>query len=258
MRKKIVAGNWKMNKTLPEAQWLTAEIIGIYAQEINKENLTLIIAPNHTQLAIVGKQIADTGIALAAQDCHQATQGAYTGEVSAAMLQSVGTQYVIVGHSERRQYFGENEALLKQKVDACLAHNLVPIYCYGETQIQRENGSFFEIIKNQLHGALAHLAPAQAALLVLAYEPVWAIGTGLTATPAQAQEVHAFSRELLRNMFGNDIANQIPILYGGSVKPSNAPEIFGQTDIDGGLIGGASLLSRDFIDIAKAASIANN
>ncbi len=252
MRKKIIAGNWKMHKNIAEAQWLAAEIIGIYTQEISSD-VQLIIAPNFTQLHTLGKQIAGTKIALAAQNCHEAAQGAYTGEVSAEMLASVGVSYVILGHSERRQYFAENDATIREKVNACFMHQLTPIYCFGETKHERENGSFFEVMERQITTALSHLSPAQASGLVLAYEPVWAIGTGLTATPEQAQEVHAFSRDLLSKMFGAEVANSIPILYGGSVKPSNAASIFSQADIDGGLIGGAALNPRDFIDIAKAA-----
>jgi triosephosphate isomerase len=188
-----------------------------------------------------------------AQNCHQADAGAFTGEISAIMLQSIGASHVILGHSERRQYFGEDNALLAQKVSTVLRNKLTPIFCIGETLDQRNNNTHFQIIKRQLEEGLFHLSLDEFDnQVILAYEPVWAIGTGLTATPAQAQEVHAFIRKALATKYGEKIATNTSILYGGSCNPKNASELFAQADIDGGLIGGASLKSRDFIDIVKA------
>ncbi len=188
---------------------------------------------------------------IGAQNIHQAESGAYTGEISASQVKSVGASHVILGHSERRAYFGETDTLLASKVDIALKHSLIPIFCIGETKEERESGAFFDVIKTQLAAGLFHLSKEAFGAVVLAYEPVWAIGTGLTASPEQAQEVHNFIRKVLADHYGQEVADDTSILYGGSCNPSNAKELFAQADIDGGLIGGASLKSRDFIDIAK-------
>lgn len=191
-------------------------------------------------------------IHIGAQNCHYADAGAFTGEISPSMLRSVGAQYVIVGHSERRQYFGEDNSLLAKKVDAVLRNSLQPIFCIGETLDQRNGNTYFQTIKKQLEEGVFHLSAIDFAEVILAYEPVWAIGTGLTATPGQAQEIHAFIRKEIGAKYGGEIANDTSILYGGSCNPKNAAELFAQPDIDGGLIGGASLKSRDFVDIVKS------
>jgi len=197
----------------------------------------------------LSKNVANVNIG--AQNIHQAESGAYTGEISASQVKSVGASHVILGHSERRAYFGETDALLASKVDIALKHDLTPIFCIGETREERESGAFFDVIKTQLTDGLFHLSKEAFTSVVLAYEPVWAIGTGLTASPEQAQEVHKFIREVLADQYGQEIADNTSILYGGSCNPGNAKDLFAQADIDGGLIGGASLKSRDFIDIAK-------
>ena len=192
-----------------------------------------------------------TKVSVGAQNAHQAEAGAYTGEISAKMIASVGAEYVILGHSERRQYFGESNELLAQKTDTVLKHGLSPIFCIGETLQERESGAYFDVIKQQLTEGIFHLDAESFAKLVIAYEPVWAIGTGVTASAEQAQEIHAFIRLEIAAKYGQTVANAITILYGGSCNPKNAPELFAKPDIDGGLIGGASLKSRDFVDILK-------
>lgn len=251
MRKKIVAGNWKMNKDAVEAMGLTSEIVNIHRDEI-MHNTEVVIIPPFVHLHGLYNLIKDSKVKLGAQNCSEHESGAYTGEVSAAMLKSYNVQYVIVGHSERRQYFGETNALLAKKVDKVLAHGMLPIYCCGETLDERNAGNHFSVIESQVSEGLFHLSNEQMKNVVIAYEPVWAIGTGVTASNEQAQEVHAFIRNLLTKQYGNEIAQGITIQYGGSVKPDNAAELFAQPDIDGGLIGGASLKSRDFIEIIKA------
>jgi triosephosphate isomerase len=202
-----------------------------------------------SSVAKLGSTVSN--LAVGAQNIHQAAAGAYTGEISASQVKSVGAEYVILGHSERRAYFGETDELLAKKTDIALENDLTPIFCIGETKEERESGRFFDVIKTQLTNGLFHLDAKQFASIVLAYEPVWAIGTGLTATPEQAQEVHAFIRETLAAQYGQEVADNTTILYGGSCNPSNASTLFSQPDIDGGLIGGASLKSRDFVDIIK-------
>jgi len=249
MRKKIVAGNWKMNTDYSEGISLFSEIVNIVRDEKKGDQIAIICAP-YIHLNSLTKLGGDT-VKIGAQNCHQNESGAYTGEISAKMIKSVGCEYVIVGHSERRQYFAESDALLAEKTKIALANNLVPIFCIGETLDERNNGNFFEILKGQLENALFDLEEADFSKVVLAYEPVWAIGTGLTATAAQAQEVHEFIRAEVSEKYGDAVAESTSILYGGSCNPKNAAELFAQKDIDGGLIGGASLKSRDFADIVK-------
>ncbi|MGJ1198086.1 triose-phosphate isomerase [Sphingobacterium spiritivorum] len=251
MRKKIVAGNWKMNLDYQSGVSLFSEIVNMVKDEVIGQQEVVICSPA-IHLYSLG-QLAHTAVnvSVGAQNIHQAESGAYTGEISAAQVKSVGADYVILGHSERRAYFGETDELLAEKVNIALKHGLKPIFCIGETKEERESGKFFDIIKTQLEKGLFHLSAEQFGQVVLAYEPVWAIGTGLTASPEQAQEVHAFIRETLANQYDQQLADDTTILYGGSCNPSNAPDLFSQKDIDGGLIGGASLKSRDFTDIVK-------
>jgi triosephosphate isomerase len=250
MRKKIVAGNWKMNMDYAEGVSLFSEIVNMVRDEKKGDQQAIICAP-YIHLNSLAK-LGGTTVQIGAQNCHQNESGAYTGEISAKMIKSVGCNYVIIGHSERRQYFAENDLLLAEKTKAALAHDLIPIFCIGETLDERNNGDYFEVIKSQLTNGVFDLTATEFAKIVIAYEPVWAIGTGLTASSDQAQEVHAFIRAEIAAKFGSEIAEGTSILYGGSCNPKNAAELFAQQDIDGGLIGGASLKSRDFTDIVKA------
>jgi len=250
MRKKIVAGNWKMNMDYSEGLSLFSEIVNMVRDEKKGDQQAIICAP-YIHLNSLAK-LGGTTVHIGAQNCHQNESGAFTGEISAKMVKSVGCSYVIIGHSERRQYFAENDLLLAEKTKAALAHDLIPIFCIGETLDERNNGDYFEVIKSQLTNGIFDLPAADFAKVVVAYEPVWAIGTGLTASSDQAQEVHAFIRAEIAAKFGAEVAEGISILYGGSCNPKNAAELFAQPDIDGGLIGGASLKSRDFTDIVKA------
>ena len=249
MRKKIVAGNWKMNTDYAEGISLFSEIVNIVRDEKKGDQIAVICAP-FIHLNSLSKLGGDT-VKIGAQNCHQNESGAFTGETSAKMIKSVGCEYVIIGHSERRQYFAESDALLAEKTKIALSHGLIPLFCIGETLDERNNGNFFEILKGQLENGVFGLDEADFAKVVIAYEPVWAIGTGLTATAEQAQEVHAFIRSELVYRYGEEVAEDTSILYGGSCNPKNAAELFAQKDIDGGLIGGASLKSRDFADIVK-------
>jgi triosephosphate isomerase len=252
MRKSIVAGNWKMNMGLKEGIALFSEISELVKAEV-KGNQGVIVCPPFIHISsLVQSLTANDKLAVGAQNCHQSDSGAFTGEVSASMLSSAGAAYIIIGHSERRLYFSESNAQLAQKLDAVLKNNLIPIFCIGETLEQRNDGSYFDVIKSQLAEAAFHLAEADFSKLVIAYEPVWAIGTGLTASPEQAQEIHAYIRTLVAGKYNSNLANDLTILYGGSCNPKNASELFAQPDIDGGLIGGASLKARDFVDIIKA------
>lgn len=253
MRKKIIAGNWKMNKTADEAMALTSEIVNIYDSEVNSDTGVIIIPP-YVHLSGVNNLLKGSKVALGAQDCSAHASGAYTGEISTAMIKSYNAQYVIVGHSERRQYHNETNDLLAKKVDAALNDELTPIYCCGETLEQREAGDHFTVNASQISEGLFHLNADDFSKVVIAYEPVWAIGTGVTASSDQAQEVHAHIRKTIANKYGDEIAQNTTIQYGGSVKPANAKELFAQPDIDGGLIGGAAMVARDFIDIIKAMS----
>ncbi|MBN8697010.1 MAG: triose-phosphate isomerase [Bacteroidetes bacterium] len=249
MRRKIVAGNWKMNKELAPGMELVTEIVASNtAQDVLK-----IIAPPFIHLAAVADKIkGKSDFAVAAQNCHQAENGAFTGEISAGMIASCGANYVIIGHSERRQYFGENAQLLAQKVNTALAQNLTPIFCLGEQIEQRNANTHLETVKQQLKDALFHLPAADFSKLIIAYEPVWAIGTGVTATSHQAQGMHNFIRSEINKKYGKEVSENISILYGGSCNPQNAKELFACMDVDGGLIGGASLKAADFIAIANS------
>ncbi len=251
MRKKIVAGNWKMNMDYTSGVSLFSEVINMVNDEVRGEQEVVVCPPfvHLHSLAQLANQ--NVKISIGAQNCHQAESGAYTGEVSSSMIKSVGAEYVILGHSERRQYFGETNELLAKKTDAVIKNGLLPIFCIGETLEERNNNIHFDIIKKQLTEGVFHLGAEDFAKVVLAYEPVWAIGTGVTASKEQAQEVHAFIRKQIEARYGDAIAENTTILYGGSCNPTNAPELFAQPDIDGGLIGGASLKSRDFTDIVK-------
>ncbi|MDT8415181.1 MAG: triose-phosphate isomerase [Flavobacteriaceae bacterium] len=250
MRTKIVAGNWKMNKNVSESKSLTLDIIA----NLNAQSQTrVIVSPPATNLATVADTAQGSKVEVAAQNMHQATSGAYTGEISADMIKSTGVEIVILGHSERREYFHEDDALLAEKVNTALAAKLEIIFCFGEKLEERKAGKHFEVVKSQLSNALFHLHTDAWKSIILAYEPVWAIGTGETASPEQAQEMHAFIRQTLTEKYGASVAEDVSILYGGSVKPENAVEIFSKPDVDGGLIGGASLKAADFLAIVNAA-----
>jgi triosephosphate isomerase len=251
MRKKIVAGNWKMNKTAAEAEVVASELKGILAGQ--KISASVIICAPFPYLPALSTVTADSVIEIGAQNCSNHEWGAYTGEVSAPMIKSIGVPYVIIGHSERRQYFGEDGALLAAKVDAVLKQELTPIFCCGEPLEIREAGTQNELVCRQVTESLFHLSAEQLKKVVIAYEPVWAIGTGKTASAAQAQEMHAVIREHLTAKYGAAVAAEISILYGGSVKADNARELFSCPDVDGGLVGGASLKAREFADIVLAA-----
>lgn len=251
MRKKIVAGNWKMNLDYNEGLALFSEIINMVKDEATGTQEAVICSPFIHIHSLVQLSKGYSKIAVGAQNAHQEEKGAYTGEISAKMIKSTGAAYVILGHSERRQYFGESNALLAKKTDTALKNDLRPIFCIGETLQEREANTHFDVIKTQLVEGVFHLDAEQFAKLVIAYEPVWAIGTGVTATSAQAQEIHEFIRKEIAAKYSQEVADATTILYGGSCNPANAAELFAQADIDGGLIGGASLKSRDFTDIVK-------
>jgi len=251
MRKNIVAGNWKMNMDFEQGVSLFSEIVNMVKDEVRGEQEVVVCSPFIHLPALAKLSAPVANVAIGAQNIHQAESGAYTGEISASQVKSTGASYVILGHSERRAYFGETDALLAEKVNTALKHDLKPIFCIGETKEERESGAFFDVIKTQLSNGLFHLSVEQFKSVVLAYEPVWAIGTGLTASPEQAQEVHAFIRETLSAQYGQELADNTSILYGGSANPGNAESLFSQPDIDGGLIGGASLKSRDFLEIIR-------
>lgn len=250
MRKKIVAGNWKMNMTTAEA---TALVNALKEDLANFRDVEVVLCPPFTALATVSELVHDTHLDLGAQNMHWAKSGAYTGEISAGMLRELYCHYVILGHSERRQYFGETDAIVNRKTQAALASSLHPIVCVGETLQEREAGKVEEVITTQVQGSLAGLSAKELLDSVIAYEPVWAIGTGKTATSDQAQEVHALIRQILTKAYDATVAQGVRIQYGGSVKPSNAKELFSMPDIDGGLIGGAALDAKSFIDIVRAA-----
>ena len=249
MRKKIVAGNWKMN-TLPAEGVTLAKGVAAGKGEVC-DCVNFIVCPPFTHLQSVVETLKGTNIAVGAQDCATETKGAYTGEVSAEMIAALGCEYVILGHSERRQYYGETSETLNKKMARAYENNLIPIYCVGENLEEREANRHFEVCKQQLEEVVFNLTEEQFAKLVIAYEPVWAIGTGKTATAEQAEEIHAYIREVLRSKFGA-AAEECAILYGGSCKPSNAGEIFSKENVDGGLIGGAALKAEDFLGIGKA------
>ena len=247
MRKHIVAGNWKMNTTVAEGVELAKAVVAASAEV--PSDVKLIIAPPFTHLYPVAEVVKGTSVGLSSQNCADHVKGAYTGEVAVNMISGLGAEYVILGHSERREYYGETDATLVEKVKLALAEGLSPIFCIGEKKEEREAGRHFEVVTEQVKNVLFELTEEQMAKVIVAYEPVWAIGTGLTATAEQAQEIHAEIRKVLAEKFGA-LAEEISILYGGSCKPSNAKELFACPDIDGGLIGGAALKAEDFIGIA--------
>ncbi|MCK9616208.1 MAG: triose-phosphate isomerase [Lentimicrobiaceae bacterium] len=251
MRKKIVAGNWKMHKTFTEAEDLIFEIDeALNNLPEQKAEVILCIPFPYLELAV---DIAMDGkFFVGAQNIHDKDYGAYTGEISATMLRSLDVDYVIIGHSERRTYFHEDDAFLYAKVLSALKNDIYPIFCFGEILSQREAAMHFEIIKSQLENTVFHLSSEEFSKIILAYEPVWAIGTGVNASPEQAQEIHAYVRKLVAEKFGEKIAEDTVILYGGSCNPSNAASLFSQTDVDGGLIGGASLKADDFVKIVNS------
>ncbi|MGB0839384.1 MAG: triose-phosphate isomerase [Chitinophagales bacterium] len=252
MRNKIVAGNWKMNKTLSAAQDLGRALV-VALKDVNlSDNNKVVICPTAPMLQAVGSIVSDSSIALGGQNCHFKESGAYTGEVSPSMLTSVGAQYVLLGHSERRQYFAESNELIKAKLDTALAGGLQVIFCCGESLSQRESGVHFDFVAAQIKETLYHLdAATLTANVVIAYEPIWAIGTGVTASAEQAEEMHAFIRQQIANQYSHTTAEAISILYGGSCKPHNAAELFANPNVDGGLIGGASLKADAFTAIIE-------
>jgi triosephosphate isomerase len=251
MRKKIIAGNWKMNKTAGEGEALANAI----KRDLSAETkVDVVLCPAFTAISAVSQAVSGSQIAIGAQNMHWEAEGAYTGEISAAMLRDLYCRYVILGHSERRQYFGETDASVNKKTHAALAAGLKPIVCVGETLEEREADQIESVITTQINGGLAGLTSAQLKNVIIAYEPVWAIGTGKTATPEQAQDVHAMIRGLLAKLSDKATADSVRIQYGGSMKPGNAAELLSKPDIDGGLIGGAALDAQSFIEIVKAAA----
>ena len=250
MRKNIVAGNWKMNTTVPEGVELAKGVNE--ALKATKANCDVVIAVPATHLVAVNQVIDANLLGLGAENCADHKSGAYTGAVSAAMVASTGAKYVILGHSERRQYYHETAEILKEKVVLALANGLTPIFCIGEVLEERENGTYFDVVKDQVEGSLFDLSAEDFGKIVLAYEPVWAIGTGKTATADQAQEIHAFIRKTIADKYGAEVAENTSILYGGSCKPTNAKELFAKPDVDGGLIGGAALKADSFMGIVDA------
>ena len=248
MRRKIVAGNWKMNNDLSETEILLNDLI----KQVPNTHARIMVAPTYVNLFHAFNGLKGHNVEVIAQNMHQEAKGAYTGEISAKMLKSVGVKTVILGHSERRAYFGETDELLAKKVDAALANELEIVFCFGEELEDRKSGNHFNIVESQLKNALFHLDATAWKNIILAYEPVWAIGTGETASSDQAQEMHAFIRKTIAEKYGQEIANNTSILYGGSCKPSNAKELFAMEDVDGGLIGGASLVAEDFIGIINS------
>lgn len=247
-RKLIIAGNWKMNKTVAEALALVNDLKRELA---HVKEVDIVVCPPFTALESVSKAILDSNIRLGAQNMNENNFGAYTGEICAAMLKEFSVRYVILGHSERRQYFGETDAIVAKKVRAAHAAAIKPIVCVGETLAEREAGHTEKVLEKQVRGCLTGLTPDQMEETIIAYEPVWAIGTGRNATPDQAEEAHAFIRKLIATMFGDAVARRVRIQYGGSVKPSNARELMSQPDVDGALVGGASLEARSFAEIVK-------
>jgi triosephosphate isomerase len=248
MRQQIVAGNWKMNNDLAQTESLITEL----KKAKKTSNAEVMVAPTFTNLYKAFEAFRETDIEVIAQNMHFAENGAYTGEISASMLKSVGVKTVILGHSERREYFNETDESLAKKVDTALANKMRMIFCFGEVLADRKSGNHEAVVGSQIKNALFHLKAWDFKNIVLAYEPVWAIGTGETASPEQAQDMHAFIRKTLADRYGYEIANNVSILYGGSCKPSNAQEIFSKPDVDGGLIGGAALNAEDFFAIVNA------
>ena len=247
-RKKIVAGNWKMNNGLQETEILINELLA----ETNHSGCEVMVAPSFVSLKTAIDSLNDNDIEVVSQNVHQSNDGAYTGEVSAKMLSSIGIKTTIIGHSERREYFSETHEILKNKVDISLQNSIKIIFCFGEELKDRKTNNHFNIISNQISESLFHLSSSDWNNIILAYEPIWAIGTGETASSDQVQEMHSFIRNFIAQKYSNELAQKISIIYGGSVKPNNAKEIFSMTDVDGGLIGGASLKSKDFFSIVNS------
>lgn len=250
MRRKVIAGNWKMHKDLSESQNLISKLTNALSKE--EIRCDVIICPPFTSLSEAGSLIKNTKVKLGAQNMYFEDKGAFTGEISAAMLKSVGCEYVILGHSERRTIFGEPDSTVNKKIKKALSSGLKPIFCIGESLSERESGVTKEIIKRQVTEGLQQVSKGEMEKIIIAYEPIWAIGTGVNATPEQAQEVHVFVRELISEIFGSDTAENLVIQYGGSVKPENAGELLSQNDIDGALVGGACLDADSFISIIKS------
>jgi len=253
MRKPIIAGNWKMYKTINEAIDLANGLKREFFK-LDFASVDVVLCPVFTALSEVAEVLNETDIGLGAQDVYWLEEGAFTGEISPVMLKDAGCQYVIIGHSERRQFFGETNETVNKKIKACLKHGLTPIICVGENLQERESANTFKVIQNHIQGSLADISAQDIAKTVVAYEPVWAIGTGKTATPDQAQEVHKYIRELLNKMYGEETSRSIRIQYGGSVKPENIVELIGKPDVDGALVGGASLKVDSFSAIVIKAS----
>lgn len=251
MKQKIVAGNWKMNLDFEQADELLFELKEAL-EDIDLENKKVIVCPPACYLELATDAAIEGNMSVGAQNVYFEESGAYTGEISAMMLESIEVEYCIVGHSERRKYFAESDEIIAKKVDSLLNNGVIPIVCIGEQLEQREKQQHFEVVKSQIEKALFHFEKDEFSNIILAYEPVWAIGTGKTATTAQAQEMHSFIRGLVANKYGQEVANSISILYGGSCNASNAKELFAQADVDGGLIGGASLKINDFLEIIKS------
>lgn len=248
MRKLIIAGNWKLNNISHEA----IELVTLLKREVSDiTSVDIVVCPVATALSDVKDVIGETNIGLGAQNVYWEDSGAFTGEISAPLLKDIGVEYVIIGHSERRQYFGETDETVNKRLKAALKHNLIPIVCVGEVLEEREGDKTFDVIQKQCEGGLAGLSSEEGAKIIIAYEPVWAIGTGKTATPQQAQEVHKFIRDLLAKLFDEDVSLAVRIQYGGSVNPENSAELMSQPDIDGALVGGASLKADSFSEIIK-------
>jgi len=248
MRSKIVAGNWKMNKNLAE----TEELLSMLSAKLPDSTAEVMVAPPYINLVGAVRSLESSTIQVISQNMHFAESGAYTGEISADMLLNIGVDTAIIGHSERRAYFGETDEILAKKVKAALDKNIRVMFCFGEELADRKSGDHFKVVEAQLRAALFHLDAKAWSNIILAYEPVWAIGTGETASPEQAQEMHAFIRNTIADVYTPKVSNAVSILYGGSVKPANATAIFSKPDVDGGLIGGASLVADDFIAIIEA------
>lgn len=251
MRKQIAAANWKMNLTVQQGEQLINDLLS-KPHELNENQLAIFAVPAPYLMMAQEKLGNKNRVAVAAQNCYSKKSGAYTGEISVEMLNSIGVKYVVLGHSERREYFNESNQFLAEKIDICLSHQITPIFCCGEPLQIREEGTQNAYVAAQLKESLFHLTSAQLVNVVIAYEPIWAIGTGKTASSNQAQEMHAFIRAELAHVYGKETADQISILYGGSVKANNAVELFSQTDVDGGLVGGASLIADEFAAIINA------
>ena len=251
MRKQIAAANWKMNLTSEKGDQLLTDILQAKIS-LTENQLAIFAVPFPYLIASKNKLEGTKNYFVAAQNCYNKKSGAYTGEVSAEILQSIGIKYCVIGHSERREYFNESNQMLAEKLNLCLENNITPIFCCGEPLAIREAGTQNSFVETQLKESLFHLSEEQLLKIVIAYEPIWAIGTGKTATTEQAQEIHAYLRSVLAKQYGNNVADSISILYGGSVKANNAKELFNSADVDGGLVGGASLIAADFIEIIKA------